>query len=45
LAKLAEAHSMDLSTPGFDMSREADEEFAALIDYMREYRDCSDAYL
>lgn len=44
LAKLAEAHSMDLSTPGFDMSREADEEFAALIDYMREYRDCSECY-
>jgi transcriptional regulator with XRE-family HTH domain len=44
LAKLAEAHSMDLSTPGFEMSREADEEFAALIDYMREYRDCSDLY-
>lgn len=44
LAKLAEAHSMDLSTPGFDMSREADEEFSALIDYMREYRDCSDLY-
>jgi hypothetical protein len=32
LAKLAEAHSMDLSTTGFDLSREADEEFAALID-------------
>lgn len=44
LAKLAEAHSMDLSTTGFDLSREADEEFAALVDYMREYRDCSDAY-
>jgi transcriptional regulator with XRE-family HTH domain len=44
LAKLAEVHSMDLSTPGFEMSREADEEFAALIDYMREYRDCSEFY-
>lgn len=44
LAKLAEAHSMDLSTPGFEMNREADEEFAALIDYMREYRDCSEFY-
>ncbi|MFM0372750.1 MULTISPECIES: helix-turn-helix domain-containing protein [Paraburkholderia] len=44
LAQLAEAHSMDLSTPGFEMSREADEEFAALIDCMREYRDCSDLY-
>lgn len=44
LAKLVEAHSMDLSTAGFDMSRETDEEFAALIDYMREYRDCCEFY-
>lgn len=44
LAKLAEAHSMDLSTSGFEISREADEEFAVLIDYMREYRDCSELY-
>lgn len=44
LAGLAESHSMDLSSPGFDMNREADEEFAALIDYMREYRDCSECY-
>lgn len=44
LAKLAEAHSMDLSTPGFELDREADEGFAALIDSMREYRDCSDLY-
>ena len=35
---------MDLSTPGFELPREADEEFAALIDFMREYRDCSDCY-
>ncbi|MFX1739993.1 helix-turn-helix transcriptional regulator [Paraburkholderia sp. A1RI_3L] len=44
LARLAEMHSMDLSTPGFDLPREADEEFAAMIDYMREYRDVSDGY-
>lgn len=44
LASLAEMHSMDLSTPGFDLPREADEEFAAMIDFMREYRDCSDCY-
>lgn len=44
LARLAEIHSMDLSTPGFDLPREADEEFAAMIDFMREYRDCSDCY-
>jgi transcriptional regulator with XRE-family HTH domain len=44
LARLAEAHSMDLSAPGFELPREADEEFAALTDFMREYRDCSDYY-
>ena len=44
LAQLAEMHSMDLSTAGFEMAREVDEEFAALIDFMREYRDCSDCY-
>lgn len=44
LARLAEVHSMDLSTPGFELPREADEEFAAMIDFMREYRDCSDCY-
>lgn len=44
LAKLVEMHSMDLSTPGFDMKREAEEEFAALVDYMREYRDCNELY-
>lgn len=44
LAELAEAHTMDLSTPGFEMPREADEEFAALVDYFRDYRDCADVY-
>ncbi|TAM06370.1 MAG: helix-turn-helix domain-containing protein [Paraburkholderia sp.] len=44
LAQLAETNSMDLSSPAFEMSREADEEFAALVDCMREYRDCSDLY-
>jgi transcriptional regulator with XRE-family HTH domain len=44
LAKLVEMHSMDLSTPGFDMKREAEEEFAALVDYMREYRECKELY-
>jgi transcriptional regulator with XRE-family HTH domain len=27
-----------------EMNREADERFAALVDYMREYRDCADCY-
>ncbi|WP_109482516.1 helix-turn-helix domain-containing protein [Paraburkholderia sp. C35] len=44
LARLAESHSMDLCTPGFEMPRAAEEEFAALVDYMREYRDCNDLY-
>lgn len=44
LAKLAEAHMMDMSEPGFELSREADESFAELVDYFRGYRDCADAY-
>lgn len=44
LAKLAEICSMDLSEPGFELAREADEAFSALIDYFRDYRDCTDLY-
>lgn len=44
LASLVEATSMDMSTPAFDLPREADEQFAELIDYFREYRDCADMY-
>ncbi|ABE46906.1 helix-turn-helix domain-containing protein [Polaromonas sp. JS666] len=44
LARLVEMHSTDLSTPGFEMGRTADEEFAELIDYFRDYRDCADMY-
>jgi transcriptional regulator with XRE-family HTH domain len=44
LAKLAETCSMDLSEPAFELTREADEIFAVLVDYFREYRDCADAY-
>lgn len=44
LAELAEAHSMDLSTPGFEMSREAEEQFAVVIDFLRDYRDCAELY-
>lgn len=44
LAGLVELASMDLSTPAFELSREADECFAELIDYFREYRDCADTY-
>lgn len=44
LASLVELTSMDLSTPAFELSREADERFAELIDYFRDYRDCADWY-
>ncbi len=44
LAKLAETCSMDLSEPAFELTREAEETFAMLVDYLREYRDCADAY-
>lgn len=44
LAKLAETCTMDLSEPAFDLPREADETFAALVDYFRDYRDCAHAY-
>lgn len=44
LAKLAESCTMDVSEPGFELSREADETFAMLVDYFREYRDCADVY-
>lgn len=44
LAKLAETHMMDMSEPGFEMSRQADEAFAELVDYFRDYRDYADAY-
>lgn len=44
LAKLAENCSMDLSEPAFELPREAAEEFATLVDYFRDYRDCADVY-
>src|SRR3546814_9204099 len=44
LAKLAESCTMDLSEPAFELTREADETFAMLVDYFRDYRDCADAY-
>lgn len=44
LAKLAENCTMDLSEPAFELTREADEAFAAMVDYFRDYRDCADAY-
>ncbi|BEG76415.1 MULTISPECIES: helix-turn-helix domain-containing protein [Alcaligenaceae] len=44
LARLAEVCAMDMSEPAFEVTREAEENFAALVDYFREYRDCAYAY-
>lgn len=44
LARLVESCTMDMSEPAFEMSRDADRAFAALIDYFRDYRDCADLY-
>jgi len=44
LAKLAEICTMDMSEPAFELTRDGDKTFAALIDYFRDYRDCADAY-
>ncbi|TBR39406.1 MULTISPECIES: helix-turn-helix domain-containing protein [Dyella] len=44
LARLVTSCEMDLSESAFELPREAAAEFAALIDYYREYRDCHDLY-
>lgn len=44
LANLAERCSMDITEPAFELAAEAAAEFAALVDYFREYRDCADLY-
>ncbi|MEK6787352.1 MAG: helix-turn-helix transcriptional regulator [Pseudomonadota bacterium] len=44
LAKLAEVCMMDLADPSFELGREADQAFAALVDYFRDYRDCAYCY-
>lgn len=44
LAKLAESCVMDISEPAFELSQESAVEFAELVDYLRDYRDCADAY-
>ncbi|MDG2524208.1 helix-turn-helix transcriptional regulator [Stenotrophomonas sp. HITSZ_GD] len=44
LAGLITTHDMDLSEPAFELTREAAEEFAGLVDYYREYRDCHELY-
>lgn len=44
LAGLVAMHSMDLTTPAFELPREAAEQFAEMTDYFRDYRDCADMY-
>lgn len=44
LATLAQNCPMDMSEPAFELTREAQEAFAALVDYFRDYRDCADLY-
>jgi transcriptional regulator with XRE-family HTH domain len=44
LAALFEGASMDISNPAIDLNREPAGEFAALVDYLRDYRDCADLH-
>lgn len=44
LGVLVTKHMLDLSTPGFDMERESEETFAALVDYLHDYRDIASEY-
>lgn len=44
LACLAETCMLNFSEAGFELSREANENFAELIDFFRDYGDCHDAY-
>ena len=44
LALLFDGASMDWSNPGTELAEEAAIEFASLVDYLRDYRDCADDY-
>lgn len=44
LAGLVANCEMDLSEPAFELPREAAGEFAALIDYYRDFRECAELY-
>ncbi|MDP4569891.1 helix-turn-helix domain-containing protein [Pseudomonas sp. LPH60] len=44
LATLAESSTVDISQPGFEMKRDAQEIFASLVDYFRDYKDCASNY-
>ncbi|QVW24130.1 helix-turn-helix domain-containing protein [Pseudomonas hormoni] len=43
-AKLVQDCHMDLTEPAFELDSEASEVFAAMVDYLREYRDCAEHY-
>ena len=44
LAVLFETATMDVSNPAIELQGEPAAEFAALVDYLRDYRDCADMY-
>jgi transcriptional regulator with XRE-family HTH domain len=44
LGRLFETATMDLSQPAVELPRESATEFAALVDYLRDYRDCASEY-
>jgi transcriptional regulator with XRE-family HTH domain len=44
LALLFEGSTMDLSNPAIPLERGTAASFAALVDYLRDYRDCADVY-
>jgi len=44
LATLAEGSQLSYAEPAFELPREAARLFAALVDYFREYGDCSELY-
>lgn len=44
LATIAESSTVDISQPGFEMERDAQEVFASIVDYFRDYRDCANDY-
>jgi transcriptional regulator with XRE-family HTH domain len=44
LANLFETATMDMSNPDIELDQEPATEFAGLVDYLREYRDCAELY-
>lgn len=44
IATAFEGCVMDCSSPAIDLGEQSSANFAALVDYLRDYRDCADAY-